>query len=109
VTYAKGREAGVTLLDQDEIVRLLEGMSGWELRDRALEKTFTFDDYLGGIGFVNRLAAVAEDQGHHPDLEVGYGSVVVRISTHSEGGVTEKDFRLAAAADGERGTERSRT
>ena len=89
----------MALLERDDIISRLEGMQGWELRGAALEKIFTFDDYLTGIGFVNRLAAAAEEQVHHPDLEVGYGRVVVRTSTHSEGGVTEKDFRLATAAD----------
>jgi len=89
----------MALIERDDIISRLEGMEGWELRDESLEKTFTFDGYLAGIEFVNRLAAAAEEQAHHPDLEVGYGRVVVRVSTHSEGGITERDFRLAAAAD----------
>ena len=89
----------MALLDPTDIESRLRKLSGWTYEANALMKTFTFDDYLSGIAFVNLLADVAEDQGHHPDLEVGYGSVVVRISTHSEGGVTERDFRLASAAD----------
>ena len=89
----------MALLDPADIESRLQELSGWKHEAKALMKTFTFDDYPSGIAFVNRLAGVAEDQGHHPDLEVGYGSVVVHISTHSEGGVTARDFRLASAAD----------
>jgi 4a-hydroxytetrahydrobiopterin dehydratase len=89
----------MSLLDPAGIENRLRELSGWAYEADALTKTFTFEDYRSGIAFVNRLADAAEDQGHHPDLQVGYGSVVVRISTHSEAGVTEKDFRLASAAD----------
>jgi 4a-hydroxytetrahydrobiopterin dehydratase len=89
----------MSLLDPAEIESRLLELNGWIYEARALRKTFTFDDYQSGIAFVNRLADTAENQGHHPDLDVGYGRVVVRISTHSEEGVTDKDFRLASAVD----------
>ncbi len=89
----------MALMDPAEVERRIEEMSGWDIESDALRKEYEFDDYMSGIGFVNRLAEVAEEQDHHPDLEVGYARVVVWISTHSEGGITGQDFDLAAAAD----------
>lgn len=89
----------MALMDPAEVERRIEDMPGWEVESDALRREFEFDDYMSGIGFVNGLAEVAEEMDHHPDLEVGYARVVVWISTHSEGGITEKDFDLAAAAD----------
>ena len=54
----------------------------------------------GGIGFVNRIAEAAEKAGHHPDIAVNYNLVTLSLSTHSEGGVTERDFQLAKEIDG---------
>jgi len=89
----------MAVLEDPEIRQRLETMTGWSFHGSALEKTYTFPDYLSGIRFVERLALKAEENDHHPDLEVGYGKVVVRWSTHSAGGVTVRDFRLAALTD----------
>ena len=89
----------MAVLQETEIRQRLESMSGWTFDGSALVRAFTFSDYLAGIRFVERLAREAERNNHHPDLEVGYGKVVVRWSTHSAGGVTGRDFRLAALTD----------
>ena len=89
----------MSLLQPEEIRRRLTTMEGWDLAGDALEKEFRFEDYMSGIRFVNSLAELAEAEDHHPDLEVGYSRVVVRFTTHSEGGVTGKDFNLARGTD----------
>ena len=61
----------------------------------VLEEWFASDDFAGSVEFVNRLAPVAEEMNHHPDLEISWNKVTVSITTHSEGGLTENDFELA--------------
>lgn len=75
----------------------LRELPGWSLAggDR-LERTFRFPDFAAALAFVNRVGAVAEREQHHPDLELSWGRVVVRISTHDAGGLTLNDFILAA-------------
>jgi len=75
-------------------------LSGWEVaEERLLTKTFLFPDFKNALDFVNRVGAVAEDQGHHPDLHLGWGRVGVETWTHDAGGITESDFQLAAKID----------
>jgi 4a-hydroxytetrahydrobiopterin dehydratase len=69
---------------------------GWSERDGALEREFTFDGFPAAIAFVNRLAEVAEAENHHPDIAVSYKRVTVRWTTHSAGGITDRDRELAA-------------
>lgn len=73
--------------------------SVWQERDGALERTFELASFAEAIGFVNRIAEVAERENHHPDLLVSYRKVTVRWTTHSEGGITERDRRLAGETD----------
>jgi pterin-4a-carbinolamine dehydratase len=70
-------------------------MDGWEERDNALVREFSFDGFGEAITFVNRVAALAEEADHHPDIDVRYSKVTLRWSTHSEGGITERDEALA--------------
>ena len=79
------------LSDQD-IEKRLADCPGWKTERQALVKTFTFKTFPDAIAFVTRLAFDAEAADHHPDLHVSYRKVTVTWSTHSEGGVTEKDF-----------------
>ena len=84
----------MALLDEAEIRRRLEG--GWRLEGGALVLDLEFEDFRRAIAYVERVAAAAEDAGHHPDLLVhGYRRVRLTLSTHSEGGVTERDLALA--------------
>jgi 4a-hydroxytetrahydrobiopterin dehydratase len=87
-------------LSDDEIRRRLEALSEWRERNGKLAREFRFDDFMSAIDFVNRLAPVAEAAGHHPDLQVGWGRVVVELTSHDAGGLTEKDFQLAGKIDG---------
>jgi 4a-hydroxytetrahydrobiopterin dehydratase len=68
---------------------------GWVEIDGALERTFELPSFRDAIAFVNRLAELAEAENHHPDLAISYRQVTVRWTTHSEGGVTDRDRALA--------------
>ncbi len=82
-------------LAEDAISQKLAGLSGWERSGEAISKTYTFETFLGGIGFINTIAEVAEEADHHPDITVHYRRVTFTLWTHSEGGLTERDFDLA--------------
>lgn len=82
---------------------LLESLEGWEIEQSGkhdqLVKTYRFPDFVQAVAFVNRIAPIAEDEGHHPDLFVAWGRVRVQLWTHAAGGLTENDFVLAAKID----------
>ena len=81
-----------------KLLRELGG--GWEsVGGHHLRKEFTFADFVSGLGFVNRIGALAEEEGHHPDLQLSWGRVVVEIHTHKIDGLTVSDFILAARID----------
>jgi 4a-hydroxytetrahydrobiopterin dehydratase len=70
--------------------------AGWDERGDALEREFRFDSFRAAVDFVNRVADLAEQENHHPDVALSYKTVTLRWSTHSEGGVTDRDRDLAA-------------
>ena len=86
-------------LAHEDAERRVKSLNGWTLDGDAIRKQFTFKDFLDAIAFVNRLAPEAERADHHPDILINYKRVTLTYSTHSEGGLTEKDFAGAAAAD----------
>lgn len=86
-------------LTTSEIQNRLKTISGWTLDGDAIRKQFTFAGFPEAIAFVNRLAPGAEAADHHPDILINYKRVTLTYSTHSEGGLTGKDFEGAAAAD----------
>src|SRR6516162_7870519 len=73
----------------------LKSLPGWEYRDNSLRKLFRFKEFMDGIRFVGRIAEMAEAADHHPDMHINYTRVTFICSTHSDGGVSEKDIRLA--------------
>lgn len=87
-------------LSQDIIEQKLEEFSEWSLSGDAIQRTFNFDDFVGAIQFVNRIADLAEQQQHHPDIMIRYNKVTLTMSTHDAGGLTDKDFDFARATDG---------
>lgn len=87
------------LLSDEEIESRLAGLEGWRRDGDAIVREFDRGDFVGSVRFVGALVEPAEDMGHHPDLEVSWATVTVRISTHSEGGLTAADFELAARID----------
>jgi 4a-hydroxytetrahydrobiopterin dehydratase len=86
-------------LSDEAIQQGLGKMPGWSYQGKELHKKFTFESFMPGIEFVNKIAHAAESAGHHPDITINYNVVGIGLSTHSEGGVTEKDFSLAAKID----------
>jgi 4a-hydroxytetrahydrobiopterin dehydratase len=74
-------------------------VDGWDERDGALEREFTFESFPDAIAFVNRVADLAEAKNHHPDIAVSYRRVTLRWTTHSAGGITERDHELARLSD----------
>ena len=91
----------MTSLTDSEITSHLNSISGWVLKEnpKVLSKEFTFTDFAKAMAFANSIAALAEEAGHHPDLQVSWGKVVVELSTHDVGGLSENDFILAAKID----------
>ncbi len=82
-------------LTSEQIDQGLAKLDGWSRTGNAIEKTYIFHDFIRGLGFVNTVATAAEAAQHHPDILIKYNQVTMTLSTHSEGGVTEKDFALA--------------
>lgn len=90
-------EAGTPPLDDDVVAQLLTELQGWKLdAEGRLTKTFHFEGFMPGVNLVDRIAEVAEAEGHHPDLCLGWGSLTVNLITHAIGGLSENDFVLAA-------------
>ena len=89
----------MSTLSREEILHRLPSLNGWTLDGDAIKKQYTFRDFPEAVRFVNRLVPEAENADHHPDILINYKRVTLTYSTHSEGGLTEKDFEGAAAAD----------
>jgi 4a-hydroxytetrahydrobiopterin dehydratase len=77
----------------------LAALHGWTLEGDAIRKQYTFADFVAAVAFVNRLVPEAEAADHHPDILINYKRVTLTYATHSEGGLTVKDFDGAAMAD----------
>ena len=86
-------------LHSKEIKLRLQSIPNWSKRAQTILRTFKFEDFLKGIDFVNRIAAKAQKMNHHPDIDVRYDQVTLTLTTHDEGGITEKDFTLAKQCD----------
>ena len=86
-------------LSKPEIQQKLKTMHDWSHQGKSIHKKYTFKSFMPAIGFVNKIAEAAEQAGHHPDITINYSVVEIALSTHSEGGVTQKDFDLAAKID----------
>lgn len=89
----------MALLDEEQIRAGLDGLHGWIREGDVIRKTFTLDSFTEAIEFVNRIAERAEAADHHPDIDIRYDRVACALSTHSEGGLTARDFDMAAAID----------
>ncbi|WP_427162255.1 4a-hydroxytetrahydrobiopterin dehydratase [Aliinostoc sp. HNIBRCY26] len=84
------------LLTDAEIQAQATSLSGWGVTDAKLQTTRIFPDFVTAIAFVNQLVEPAESAGHHPDIEISYNKVHITLTTHDAGGLTQKDFDLAA-------------
>lgn len=84
------------LLSDVETQSQASKLSGWTLEGSKLQTTRKFKDFIEAIAFVNKLVEPAESAGHHPDIEISYNKVKVTLTTHDAGGLTQKDFDVAA-------------
>ena len=87
------------LLDPDDVAARLGALPGWEREGDTIVKMFTFADFAQALAFVNRVAVPAEAQNHHPDVLIHWNEVTLTLWTHASGGLTHRDFDLAAAID----------
>jgi 4a-hydroxytetrahydrobiopterin dehydratase len=93
-------EGGIAALRGEELERLHAQLQGWTVEEeKRLAKEYRFPDFRSALAFVNRVGELAEREGHHPDIELGWGRVKITLWTHSIGGLSVNDFILAAKAD----------
>ncbi len=92
--------AGTPPLAAEEARSLAGSVAGeWQIGADEIHREFTFKTFNAAFGLATRIALLAEAQGHHPELEVAWGRLVVRLSTHSVGGLSRNDFIMAARID----------
>lgn len=89
----------MSLLPDSEVEAFLSDHPEWSRADWAITRTFQFKDFSASMGFVTRVALAAEKADHHPDIDIRWNKVVLTLSTHSAGGLTQKDLDVAATAD----------
>lgn len=82
-------------LTSTEIEDVLRAHPEWKLKDGKLVREWTFRDFLEAMAFVNRIAAIAEEANHHPDIDIRYNRVLLSLISHDAGGITERDATMA--------------
>ncbi|MHB8574350.1 MAG: 4a-hydroxytetrahydrobiopterin dehydratase [Dehalococcoidia bacterium] len=87
-------------LSDQELQAVLPSLDGWHGDAAEIRRTYQFEDFLGSLAFVNRAAEFAEAAQHHPDIDIRYNKVTVALTTHDEGGVSDKDIALARKLNG---------
>ncbi len=87
------------LLTESDIKKQLASLKGWKLEGKEIVKQYEMKDFVHAMGFVNSVALLAEKANHHPDINIRWNKVKLVLSTHSAGGLTEKDFNLARQVD----------
>lgn len=92
-------EGGVEPLTKEQAETLLAQVQGWKLDKGTIRKEFTFKDFREAIVFVNKVADIAEHEGHHPDIMIWYRVVTLVLTTHAIGGLSINDFVLASKVD----------
>jgi 4a-hydroxytetrahydrobiopterin dehydratase len=90
----------MTVISAQDAAQRANSLPGWKIENGELVKTFAFKDFREALAFVNRTGELAEAAGHHPDIDIRYNKVRLALVTHDAGGLTEKDFDLAAKANG---------
>jgi 4a-hydroxytetrahydrobiopterin dehydratase len=83
-----------------EIQRALGSLPGWSRRGDTLTKTYTFEKFAEGIAFIGRVAKIADEMDHHPDIDIRYTKILMSLSTHDAGGITQSDLTLAERIEG---------
>jgi 4a-hydroxytetrahydrobiopterin dehydratase len=87
------------MLTLAEINQEMSSLEGWSLEGSSISKSFEFTNFKESLDFVNKVGEIAEKAQHHPDILINYNQVRLSLSTHSEGGLTRKDFSLAKEID----------
>jgi 4a-hydroxytetrahydrobiopterin dehydratase len=89
----------VPALTTKQVTLHLKAVPKWSKRAQTILRTFKFEGFLESIDFVNRIARKAQELNHHPDIDIRFNKVTLKLTTHDEGGITEKDFSLARQCD----------
>ncbi len=84
------------VLTETQISQKIHTLPGWDLEGKEIKRVFKFPDFIAAMDFVNKLVEPAEAAGHHPDIAISYNKVTISLTTHDAGGLTDKDFALAA-------------
>ena len=87
-------------LTPDHINQALQTVKDWKQESASIKRTYQFADFAAALKFVNKVAGAAEEANHHPDIDIRWNKVTLTLATHSEGGLTQKDFDLARKIDG---------
>ena len=87
------------VLKGDRLIEFLKKVPEWDHEGNTITKTFEFDDFTEAMEFVNTVAEIADEEGHHPDIDIRYNQVVLTLTTHDVGGLTENDFAIARKVD----------
>ena len=83
------------LLTKEQVSATLKSLEGWERKGNEIQKKFIHKDFVRAMGFVQSVALLAEKANHHPDIDIRWNTITLTLSTHSAGGLTEKDMALA--------------
>lgn len=94
-----GRLVAMAKLNLKQVKAALAGVPEWRRRRATIARTYEFRDFPAAMKFVQRVAVAAERDGHHPDIDIRWNKVTLTLTTHDEGGLTEKDFALARKTD----------
>ncbi|HEY4489919.1 MAG TPA: 4a-hydroxytetrahydrobiopterin dehydratase [Candidatus Paceibacterota bacterium] len=87
-------------LSEEAIANLMGSVEGWQRKGNEIEKTFTFKNFKEALAFFNKVAEIAEEEGHHPDMGIfGWKNVRLNLTTHAVGGLTDNDFVMASKID----------
>jgi 4a-hydroxytetrahydrobiopterin dehydratase len=89
-----------TKFSNTDIQTHLQTLKGWQLKDRKLHKVYIFENFIEAFGFMTRAALVAEKMNHHPEWSNSYKTVMINLTTHDVGGISELDIELAKKLDG---------
>lgn len=87
------------LLNEASIKEKLSSLTDWELKGKSLRRTKKLENFVEAIAFVNKLVEPAEAANHHPDISISYNEVIINLTSHDAGGLTQKDFDLAKVID----------
>jgi 4a-hydroxytetrahydrobiopterin dehydratase len=87
------------LIEEDELGGLLKKVPEWDLEDKSITRSVEFGEFMEGIDFVNAVAEIAEDSGHHPDIDIRWCTISLALTTHDAGGLTDADFDVARKID----------